>query len=401
MICGNCGSNNPDNNGFCYSCGAPLYAPVKKKSKKPIIISAIVLILIAIAVTVVLIIPKSSSSERASSTKVSTPEDVAKKYMKALQKGDIDKMEDCFLPGMCTWLRFNQTAVIENLVDYFKNQNGKIEYEFKDYKEYTGSNADESLELIKAAAKLDEDKIEEFGRLKVEFSLEGYTYTGTFNLMKYDKEWYLLLDPFNEIATNRPKDAHYPLITEAEEKANTATIDNSTIDNSKADTSKNNDTKDDSKKDDDQKNNSSIDRTSDYTPEDIVNIWCEAAVRGDDSVPSDICYPAIYEYNNITFLAFSETLRPYIEEGYSFEIDPSEIYDMTLSGAISENLSLIEDAYDFDRDLIEDTKFCSVYISLNNLDSAKGNSYNFYSIMPNFFIVKIDGNWYILDYIIY
>ena len=124
MICDNCGSNNPDNNGFCYSCGAPLYAPVKKKSKKTLIISAIVLVLIAIAVGVILIIPKSSPSERSSASKVSTPEDVAKKYMKALQKGDTNKIEDCYLPDMCTWLRFNQTAVINNLVDYFKNQNG-------------------------------------------------------------------------------------------------------------------------------------------------------------------------------------------------------------------------------------------------------------------------------------
>ena len=401
MFCGNCGSNNPDNTGFCYSCGAPLYAPVKKKSKKPLIISAIVLVLIAIAVGVILIIPKSSPSERSSASKVSTPEDVAKKYMKALQKGDTNKIEDCYLPDMCTWLRFNQTAVINNLVDYFKNQNGTIEYTFKDYKEYTGSKADESIELIKAVAKLDEDKIEEFGRLKVEFSLEGYTYTGTFTLMKYDKKWYVLLDPFNDMATNSPEVAHYPLVTEDEEEFNTATIDNVTIDNSKADTSKDDDTKDDRKKDDDQVDNSSNDVASDYTPEDIASIWCEAAVRGDDSVPSDICYPAIYDYNNDAFISFTDSLRPYIEDEYKFDISLSSIYDSNLLGVVDESLTAIEDSCDFNRDSIEDAKYCSVYISFNNLDNTNGKTVTFSSVTPTIFMVKIDGSWYILDYVTY
>ena len=393
MFCGNCGSNNPDNTGFCYSCGAPLYAPVKKKSKKPLIISAIILVLIAAVVAVILIIPKSSPSERDSASKVSTPEDVAKKYMKALQKGDTNKLEDCYLPDMCTWLRFNQTAVINNLVDYFKNQNGTIEYTFKDYKEYTGSKADESIELIKAVAKLDEDKIEEFGRLKVEFSLEGYTYTGTFTLMKYDKKWYVLLDPFNDMATNSPEVAHYPLVTEDEEEFNTATSDNVTIDNSKDD-----DTKDDSKK-----TSNTTSKTSNYTPEEIVTIWCEAAANGESSVPRSICYPDLYDYNNATFSAMSDVLGSYTEAGYNLDMNISDFNDTTISGMVEEHVSLIEDTCNVSRDSFEELKVCSAYMSFNNLDTldpSTSNSITFNNVMPLIYVVKIDGNWYILDYII-
>ena len=268
MFCGNCGSNNPDNTGFCYSCGAPLYAPVKKKSKKPLIISAIILVLIAAVVAVILIIPKSSPSERDSASKVSTPEDVAKKYMKALQKGDYDKLEDCYIPGLCTWLRYNHSEVTENLVDYFTNQDGEIEYKFKGYEDFPESKVEEGKEFLVAMLKLEEDKIDEFGRLKVEFSTEGYTYTGYFTFIKYDKKWYLILDPFNDMIGVTPEVAHYPFVAKSEE------VDTTTIDNSKADTSKDDDTKDDSKK-----SANTTSKTSNYTPEEIVTIWCEAAAK--------------------------------------------------------------------------------------------------------------------------
>jgi hypothetical protein len=68
---------------------------------------------------------------------------------------------------------------------------------------------------------------------------------------------------------------------------------------------------------------------------------------------------------------------------------------------VDESLTAIEDSCDFNRDSIEDAKYCSVNISFNNLDNTNGKTVTFSSVTPTIFMVKIDGSWYILDYVTY
>ena len=70
---------------------------------------------------------------------------------------------------------------------------------------------------------------------------------------------------------------------------------------------------------------------------------------------------------------------------------------------VEEHVSLIEDTCNVSRDSFEELKVCSAYMSFNNLDTldpSTSNSITFNNVMPLIYVVKINGNWYILDYII-
>ena len=202
MFCGKCGAENHGENQFCYSCGAPLVVPSvvplavspKRKSKKALVITLISLFILMLAVATVLIFVVFKPSDTAS------PEDIAIKYFKALQKGDEEKIKACFLPEAYDMLEDSITNKTRLVTDFVKENKSKIEYEIYDFNEHTGSSFKTVKEVLVNDMGVDANKIEKVGVLDANITIDGSSRDVKFSLIKYNKKWYILVDPLTNMA---------------------------------------------------------------------------------------------------------------------------------------------------------------------------------------------------------
>ena len=150
MFCGNCGTQNPDNAPFCAGCGAKLneapvapaapetdFAPVRRpapKSKKGLLVGIIAAV-VAVAVALVLIFC------------ISTPKGVARKYIKAMEKGDAKAL-----------LKLMHKDVVKEDIGDKDDQEDWIEEMEEQYEEY---EIEYSKMKITDVEDMDEDDLED------------------------------------------------------------------------------------------------------------------------------------------------------------------------------------------------------------------------------------------------
>ena len=201
MFCGKCGADNPNDNQFCYSCGAPLLgAPTKKKGNKALTITLISLfVLILIDAAILLFIVKNPSKTK------NTPEGVVNKYMTALQKGDAKGMKDCFLPEFYDYQ--DLSSIHKNMINEISNDSDyEFDYTLDDYEKLTGSEFKQFKEEAPNYIDIKSSKIQEYGRIEavVRDNLSDSPTSLEFSIIKYDGKYYLAIDPMYNAMSRGP-----------------------------------------------------------------------------------------------------------------------------------------------------------------------------------------------------
>ncbi len=200
MFCGNCGTQNPDNSPFCAGCGAKLneapvapaapetdFAPVRRpapKSKKGLFVGIIAAV-VAVAVALVLIFC------------LSTPKGVAKKYIKAMEKGDF-KAVIKLMPKAMVEENIGDEDDQEDWIEQTEEYYEKYEIELSNIKITDMEDIDEDdLEELQEEFEDEYDlKVKKAKEITIEYDME--TTQGeredveeTLLLVKIGMKWYL------------------------------------------------------------------------------------------------------------------------------------------------------------------------------------------------------------------
>ena len=201
MFCGKCGTDNPNDNQFCYSCGAPLLgAPKKEKGSKALVItivSLLVLILAVAAVLVFVVIKPFKSKE--------TPKSLVEKYMTSLKNGDAKGMKDCFLPEFYDYQ--DLSSIHKNMVNEInKGFDYEFDYTLDDYEKLTGSEFEEFKKEAPNYINIKSSKIQEYGKIEAEVrdNLSDSPTSLEFSIIKYDGKYYLAIDPMYNTMSRGP-----------------------------------------------------------------------------------------------------------------------------------------------------------------------------------------------------